>query len=176
MNEYLIAEIKKMSGNLIGIGVNNEKIKNAILKNDQIMNCYLLDKGNSSWGKKKFQIFNRGKTINIKKIKKVFKKKRIDNLICNYQIIDPFLKTFVRDSVYINKNKLYIYGPKENLTELKNKYQRYTENIKMIEKKDGYILVVDNTNTTNNKIKDILYWWQDTLAQLANFLTAILVN
>ena len=103
--ENLIEYIKKMDGSTVGIGIDNEKIKNAIQNNDNIKTCYLLEEG-PSFSKKKFKIFEKSKTVNIKKIKKVFKKKRIENLICNYKTIKPFLKTFVRDSVFINKEKL----------------------------------------------------------------------
>ena len=174
--ERLINEIKNMSGITLGIGIENENIKNAIQKNDSIKTCYLLEENSSKLNKKKMRIFSYRKTINIKKIKKVFKKKRIDNLICNYKTIKPFLKTFIRDSVYINKGKLYIYGIKEDYNELIKRYNRYTDNIKVEEKNDKILIIVDNTNTQNKKINDIKYWWSDTFSNIADILTSILVN
>lgn len=176
MEKYLINEIKKMEGSLIGLGITNEKIKDEIQKNKNIVTCYLLDEKSKRLKGKKFSILNKGKTINIKKIKSVFKKKRIDNIICDYELIKPFLKTFVRDSVYINKNKLYVYGNKDNYDELVNKYKRYTDDIQIIDKKDKIIIVINNSKSTNNKIKDIGYWWNDTFSSMADILTSILVN
>ncbi|MBR3362360.1 MAG: hypothetical protein IKG40_00370 [Bacilli bacterium] len=175
METKLIKEIKSMKGTTLGIGINSEKIKNAINNNSNIKTCYLLEES-SSFNKKKFKIFENTKTINIKKIKKVFKKKRIDNLICNYQTIKPFIKTFVRDSVFINKGKLYIYGSEKNFDEIINKYKRYTEDIKIEKDKDNFLIIINNQNTVNKKIKDIKYWWQDTLNSIADILTSILVN
>lgn len=172
--ENLIEYIKKMDGSTVGIGIDNEKIKNAIQNNDNIKTCYLLEEG-SSFSKKKFKIFEKSKTVNIKKIKKVFKKKRIENLICNYKTIKPFLKTFVRDSVFINKGKLYIYM-EEDYEEIINKYKRYTNDIIIEKNKKQTLLIINNQNTVNKKTKDIKYWWKDTLNNIADVLTNILVN
>ena len=173
--EKLIEYVNKMQGTTVGIGINNEKIKSAIEKNKNIKTCYLLEE-TSSFNKKKMKIFEKSKTVNIKKIKKVFKKKRIENLICNYKTISPFLKTFVRNSVFINKGKSYIYGKKENYDELINKYKRYTDDIKIEKNSDEFLIVINNQNTVNKKTKDIKYWWQDTLNNIADLLTNILVN
>lgn len=175
MDTYIIEKIKKMEGTLIGIGIENKKIKEEIQNNSNIKTCYLLEKFPSILSKKKFQIFN-NKTVNIKKIKKVFKKKRIDNIICNYETVKPFLKTFVRDSVYINKNKLYIYGEKEDIEKIVERYKRYTDEIEIKKEQDSFLIIVDNKNTSNKKITDIKYWWIDTLNNIADILTAILVN
>lgn len=175
MEKFFVKEIRKMQGSLIAFGLTNDILKQEIEKNNNINTCYLLD-STSNFNKKKLTIFNRGKTVNIKKIKRVFKKKRIDNVIANYQTIKPFLKTFIRDSVYINKNKLYIYGAEEDYEDLIQRYKRYTSEIEVKKEKDYFIIIIDNNNTTNNKIKDIIYWWKDTFTSIADFLTVILVN
>ena len=176
MEKFLSKEIKNMEGTLLGIGITSNKIKEEITKNDNIKNCYLLEETPSKINRKNLQLFNRKKKINIKKIKKVFKKKRIDNIICNLKTVNPFLKTFVRDSVYINKNKLYLYGTKEDYEDITNRYQRYTKNIKIKRFKENFIIIVDNTDTKNNKIKDIIYWWKDSMNNLIDFITTLLVN
>ena len=73
----------------------------------------------------------RNKKINIKKIKKQFKKKSLDTIICNYETIKPFYRSFIPNSIYLNKGTLYIYGNKEDLQKIKPKYQRYTSLIKI---------------------------------------------
>ncbi len=176
MDNYLINQIKNMQGSLLGIGITSEKLKKAIKKNDKITLCNLLEENPKGLSKKKFGVLNKPRTVNIKKIKKVFRKKRTDNIICNMDTVKPFLKTFVRDSVYINKGKLYIYGDKELLKQAKEKYKRYTNDIKLKEEKGKYILIVNNENTKNNKIKDIGYWWKDTANSFIDMLTLILAN
>ncbi len=176
MIDYLQKQINNMEGSLLGIGITSDKLKKAIEKNDKITLCNLLEENTKKTKKKKFSVLNKPRTVNIKKIKKVFRKKRVDNIICNSKTIIPFQKTFVRDSVYINKNKLYIYGKKEELETLKTKYNRYTKEVELKKEGNEYILIVNNKNTKNNKIKDIGYWWKDTGNSFLDFLTLILTN
>lgn len=176
MEKTLVNLIKKMSGTTLGIGIESEMIKDSIQKNDNIKTCYLLEENTSGFSKKKFKFNKKFKTINIKKIRKVFKKKRIDNLICNYHSVKPFLKTFIKDSVYINKDKLYIYGQKTDLQSLIKKYNRYTDAIEIKEDKNQFLLIIDNSKAKNKKLKDIIYWWSDTIENIIDFLTVFLVN
>lgn len=176
MESYLCERIKEMRGNFLSVGSLSDALNKAVNDNDKLLKCYVLEKNFKSFGKKKFIIRNRSKKVNIKKIKKVFKKKRIDNIICDFDIVRGFTKTFVRDSVYINKGKLYIYGRKDDLEGIKNKYLRYTKDIVLKKVGSRYILIVDNTNTKNNKFKDIGYWWADTFTNFIDILTLILVN
>ena len=55
-----------------------------------------------------------------------------------------------------------------------NKLSEYFHQI--IDKKDKIIIVINNSKSTNNKIKDIGYWWNDTFSSMADILTSILVN
>ena len=45
-----------------------------------------------------------------------------------------------------------------------------------IKEKNIYILVANNSNTKNNKLKDIAYWWKDTVTDALDFLTILLAN
>ena len=69
-----------------------------------------------------------------------------------------------------------MYGSKEELENIKEKYARYTTDIKLVKEKNIYILVVNNSNTKNNKLKDIAYWWKDTVTDTLDFLTILLAN
>lgn len=176
MEKFLISEVKQMEGNLLGIGINSEKIKKAITNNNKITICNLLEEPSSGLKKHKLKSNKHGRKVNIKKIRKVFHKKRVDNIICNLETVKPYLKTFVRDSVYINKNKLYIYGNKKELETIIPRYQRYTKDIETKEEGQTTILIINNQNSKNNKLKDIGYWWLDTFNAFIDFLTLILVN
>ncbi len=165
-----------MQGTVLGIGNLSAKITAAIEKNEHILNCYLLEVPSRGLRKKKLKLRQRSKTVNIKKIRKVFKKKRIDNIICHYETIKDFLKTFIRDSVYITKGTIYIYGEKADLEKLIKRYNRYTQNIEVQEKEDVFVLTIDIQNAQNHKFKDMAYWWADTLEAFVDFMTIILVN
>ena len=172
MEKFLLNEVKKMEGTLLGIGLVNEKIKTAISKNDKITICNILEE-NSKRKSKKLKANKTNITVNIKKLRKTFHQKKTDNIICNLEVVEPYLKTFVRDSVYINRGKLYIYGKKEDLEKVKLKYMRYTDDIIINEEN---VLIVNNKNTKNNWFKDLGYWWKDTLDNLLDMLTLILAN
>lgn len=175
MNNKLIGYIKKMSGVTLGIGIDNDKLKDELNKNNDINICYLLEENNKIFGKKKFSFNKKLKTVNIKKIKSVFKKKRIVNLICNYKTISPFLRTFVKDSVFINSDKLYIYGTGD-YDKILNSYKRYTDDIEVINNKDGFIIIVNNKNTKNGFFKDFYYSFLYIMANILDFLTVLLSN
>ncbi len=178
--DFIIKEIKKMNGKFLGIGITSEKVKNEIISNNKLSFYELLEEPkNKLFNPKKLRKNNQKKIhkkVNIKKIKKRYKKKKIDYIICNFHTISKFTKTFVRDSIYINKGYLYIYGTKEQLLSIKEKYLRYTNDIKLKKDKDIYVLIVNNTNTKNHKLKDIAYWWKDTITNILDFLTVLLVN
>lgn len=172
MKIYEIA--KYLTGNVLGIGV-DEKISDILEKNDKVINCNLL---NSKVKSKEQVKRKKQKKISIKKIRKIFKKKNVDFIICNINEIKKYLKTFIRDSVYINKNLLYIYNIEDN--ELKNelikKYKRYNTEIEEIKEKNKTILKIDNTNSKTNKIKDIKYQIIDSLISLYNVISDLLLN
>ena len=170
MDDFILNEIKKMEGTLLRIGLHNEKFKTAINKNAKIITCNLLEEPHKNFGKKKFKVNESTKTINIKKLRKVFHKKKIDNIICNLKTIKPFLKAFIKNSVYINKHTLYIYGDKNEIKDLICKYKRYTRKIKVEEYNPKAVLIVDNTNT---KIHSIDYDLIDNINWIIYCLTDI---
>ncbi len=176
MERFLLSEVKKMEGSLLAIGLTNDKIKNAIIENDKITICNLLEEPAKGFRKYNFLANAKARKVNIKKLRKTFKKKKTNNIICDYKTIREFTKWFVRDSVYINNGKLYIYGKKEELEKIIKKYNRYTSDARITKEKDGCILIVNNENTKNNKIKDMGYWFKDTGETILDALTLILAN
>lgn len=173
MKIYDIA--KCVSGNVLGIGLEEELIE-ILEQNDRITDCKLLNakvKGTNSNGKKE-----RTKKIRIKKLRKIFKKKRVDFIICNIDDIKKYLKTFIKDSVYINKDILYIYNIREE--ELKNdlikKYKRYNTEIEEIKEQDSTVLKIDNKKSYTTLLKDIIYSIIDTAVMIFNLISDILMN
>lgn len=159
--------IKTLSGNVLGIGL-DEELTDLIEKNDAITECNLLN--SHTKGKFKKTFFK--KTIKIKKIRKIFKKKRVDYIICNYGEISNYFNTFVKDSIYINKNKIYFYG-KIDLELLKSKYGRYDVKFNLIDKN---ILEIDTSLAKNNFIKDNYYRFIDFKNRLIEIIGDILMN
>lgn len=176
MNKELLKIINELKGTLLGIGLSDTKFLDAIEENDDIVNCYILS--NRSLTGKKFSLTKKGrsKKVNIKKLKKKFKKKSIDTVICNFETIKLFQRFFVPNSIYINKGTLYIYGQKENLENIKLKYQRYTNKIELKSYNGGSILIIDNQTTKNNFFKDLLFRYKDFWVEVLDLITELLVN
>ena len=132
MKENIIKEIKNMKGSLLGIGIDDLSMLDAIENNSNIDLCYILSNGGKN-SNKRFKLFKKGRTkkVNIKKIKKYFRKKSLDNVLCDYKVIKKFYKSFVSNSIYINKGKLFIYGNIKELEKIREKYERYTNDIKV---------------------------------------------
>ncbi len=176
MKEKVLNLIDKMSGSLLGIGIEDTKMLEKIENNNKINLCYILNNDNNKG--KKFKLFKKGKnkTVNIKKLKKHFKKKSIDNILCDYKIIKKHVRHFIPGSIYINCGKLYIYGDKKDLNNLKEKYERYTSDIELIEEKSKFLLIINNKKTKNKIIKDRIYKTLDLLSDGLDFLTDMLAN
>lgn len=167
---------KCMSGNVLGIGV-DEKITEILEQNNLVTNCNLLNsyvkETNTKQGKKEKQ-----KKIRLKKLRKIFKKKKVDFIICNIEEIKKHLKTFIKDSIYINKDMLYLYNIKDEelVEELIKKYKRYNTIVEKIKDKDTIILKIDNKNSKTNIIKDTMYLIIDTITQTLNLISDLLLN
>lgn len=160
--------IKKLSGKIIGIGLSLEMTK-LIDENDKILECDLLDTYDKKAEKNKKNFFN-GKSLNIKKLRKYFKKKKVDYIICNYKVIYKYLNTFVNDSIYINNKKLYFFNVEDN--EFINKYKRYNSKINI---KKEYI-EIDNSLSKTNFFKDKFYRLIDFNKKLIELIGDLLMS
>ena len=127
---------------------------------------------------KKTENGDKGKTISIKKIRKVFKKKRIDYIICNIEDVNKFLRTFIRDSVYINSKKLYIYGLKKDLDVelIEKRYGRYNTKIEITKYEKEVLITINNSEAKNNKLKDFFYNISDCIYSLINLIGDLLIS
>ena len=152
MNKELIKIISDIEGFVLAIGI-DDKMANAVDKNDKIVKCDILNyfSKKEEKGKAKKQ-----KTINIRNIRKIYKKKKVDYIVCNYTQIQKYLKTFVKDSIYINKTKLYYFGELDEELIIK-KYKRYNTKIEIKKYKNDSIIEIDNSKAKNNILKEFIY-------------------
>lgn len=177
MKENILKEIKSMKGALLGIGIDDATMLDAIEENKKIDLCYILSSGGKTENKK-FKLYKRGRTkkINIKKIRKYFRKKSIDNILCDYKVIKKFYRSFVPNSIYINKGKLLIYGDIKELDKIKEKYERYTNDIKIEKNNKTFLLIINNEKAKTNMIKTNYYKIKDTFSDAIDYLTDFLTN
>lgn len=172
LNNELINKIKLMQGNVICFGIEDEKIINALNKNTSILNCDLLNSKNFSKEKSK----SKKKTLPLKKIRKKYKKKKNNFIVANINEIYKYKKNFVKDSIYINKDKIYLYTNKNNYEDLINMYKRYNTKIDIIKCIEGYIITIDTSKAKTNKLKDLIYIIIDTLIDFYNLIGDILIS
>lgn len=162
------SELKQISGSVLGIGL-SEKEQNILEKNDNVIECYLLNsnstKGNDSKGY--------SRTIDIRKIKKIFRKKSFDYIVGNFKQLRPYLRSFIKNSIYLNKNKIYFYNIQDfELEELKNRYTRYGCIVEI--KKN--MVIIDNSSSKTNVFKNIFYYLCDLIYDVIDYIGKMLVN
>lgn len=178
MYKYLLEIIKKMEGNVIGVGI-DDKLLSGFSKNNKV-NVYTIDKGSKGIGvsKSKRRKTSSGKTINIKKLYKYFKKDSIDYFICNIEEINDYLKYFIRDTIFLNRKKIYLYGDKSNmdLELLEKRYKRYRSQVEIKEFKDSVLLIIDNSNVKYNWFKEKVYFIKDTIYNIVEFISNVLTS
>ena len=172
--------IKKIEGNVLVIGLDNNLL-DKFDKNNKV-NLYSIASNKSDgkiFGKtksKKRQT-NKGKTINIKRLRKYIHKKSTNYIICNMNEMFNFYKYFIKDSIYLNNNIIYIYATDEIDKEfIIDKYKRYNVSIESTDYKNGYIIKIDNTKGKNNFIKDAIYFIKDTFYNIAEVIGNIMIS
>ena len=171
--------IKKTKGNVLVIGL-DDKLIDKFEKNNKV-NLYAIysnsrnNKG--SFSKQKKKKTNKGKTINIKKLRKYINKKSVEYLICNFEEIMQYYKYIIKDTIYLNNKIIYIYSSntidKDFIIE---KYKRYNVEISFNDYKSGYIITINSTKAKNNFFKDKLYFIKDTLYNIAEVIGNIMVS
>ena len=92
--------IKNTKGNVLSVCL-DDKLTSQLLKNDNI-NLYSIDSNNNSGlvkGKNKRRT-NKGKIINVKKLRKYINKKTVDYMFCNMNEMYNYYKYFIKDTFY----------------------------------------------------------------------------
>lgn len=155
--EYLL---KNAEGRVLGIGL-SKQVVSMLEKNKQIVYCDLLN----SFEKKVKTKGKKEKLFYIKDLRKKYKKNNLDLIIVNYDEVKKYIKTFIRDSVYICKGHIYIYNADESI----NKYLRYNAKISRDE-----LIAIDVSNAKTNFIKDKIYYVVDTTETLIDYISDFL--
>ena len=160
--------IKQFNGNVLGIGL-DEKILKQLNKNNKITECNLLNNVTKGKG------YGFSKTIKIKKIRKYFKKKSVDFILCNYEVMSKYLNSFVKNSIYLNDFKIYYYGDCD-VDKLIKRYSRYDTKINVYKEKEFYILEIDCSNAKNKILKEKFYSVVDLVDSAIEVIGDILMN
>ena len=168
-NSALNKEIKNMYGNTLIIGDIEEKLVKTLENNKKIKICNIL--GNKEYDSDGES--SKTKKFRLTKLRK-FKKKKVNFLICDYNKIDNYLKTFIKDSIYITND--YIYFCTNKPSKIRKKYQRYNVEIKEINCVESTILIINTSRAKNNKIKEFIYNIIDFFENIIDIITEMLVS
>ena len=175
--QIILKKLKEAKGNILGIGLDKEEYIEALEKNEQLRVCNLLK---SYDGPSTFENTGRQKKIHIKNLRKKFKKKRVDETFCNYKEIISYQNTFIPDSIYISKTKIYLYGTitnekdQENIKKILKKYNRYKIKIEKNEEKKSFLYIIDTSKTKTNRITNSIYYIIDTISDGIEYIVNLL--
>ncbi|MDD3341306.1 MAG: hypothetical protein PHN72_03815 [Bacilli bacterium] len=149
MKNKIVKEIKQLKGFVLGIGL-DETLEDALYANENIHKCDLISNmksGSTSIEK------GTNKTISIYKLKKKYKKNKVDYIICNVEDVEEYMKYFLRDGTYIVKNKIYLYGNlnKINIEDFSKVLKRYDFVVKIEKNKKEYLLTLQKNQCHYSK-------------------------
>ncbi|MDD3392074.1 MAG: hypothetical protein PHE54_00780 [Bacilli bacterium] len=175
ISKYLSDNLKKAKGSVLAIGLNDQKLLDDMEKNNDITYVELLSTNIGSDGSKKSWFT---KKVTIKEFKKKYKKKKINYIVCDYHLIKDQLKHFIKNSVYINKEYLYLFGDKDeiDIDLITKRYSRYNTSIDIIENNKEVLIVINNSKAKNHFFKDIYYLIIDSLYNVLDLLGTFLAN
>ncbi len=165
---------KNLEGKLLGIGLYDDKLLKVIDNNHQITTYDILN----SLEEESINDGVKKKVVYIRKLRKHYKKKKINNIICNYMEVKKHNKYFIKDSVYINRQHLYLFGDTKDvdLQLLIKRYNRYRVTIIKKEFKDKFLLIIDTSKAKNYRFIDIYYFISDSLYNGIELLSQFLLN
>ncbi|MDD2181269.1 MAG: hypothetical protein PHW32_02745 [Bacilli bacterium] len=168
MIEELKKIIPKLKGKILIIGFDYDKLNQAINKNNNITYCDFLNSVSNNKEKA-----TSGLTLNIRKLKKKYKKKKLDYILVNMDEVNKYINYFIKDSIYICQKKIYVFN-NTNPDLIKN-YKRYEVSINNDLKNDN-LIEIDTTNAFNKILMDKVYFISDTLLNLLNKISDFLVS
>lgn len=171
LTEEIKRILKTIKGSVVAFGFKTDKFEKILELNKNITSFDVLDEVS----RKKEKLFGRSKKIGIKDLKRKYKKKGVDIIIINTDIMDKHLIYLIKETIYIGK-LLYIYGNKEKVLKALTKYKRYNITYEEVDFKENLLVKIDISKSKNNKFKDNLYILKDKLTEFLNLLTDFLTS
>ena len=148
LNNELKKILSEIQGNILMIGNYDGKITDIINENNNILFCDILSNTDDNRLVKNNDV-KKQKKVNIRKLKKRYKKNKLDYLIVDEEQIKDYKNIFVKDSIYIASKKIYIIPSDQNVT--LRMYRRYSKKINIIDCVDGKVIEIDHGNGFKTK-------------------------
>lgn len=177
--ERLNKDLKSFTGNVLCIGVTDQKIIRQLMKNSKI-SLYSIDRNphKGLFSRNKKAKLNGSQKINMKKLRKKFKKKSVDYIVCNLNEIYDYFKYFLYDSVYINRKKLYLYGSSKYIDPkvLAKRFERYHAKTFVETIGEEFLIIIHNEKSFGSFWKAKWYLLVDTFHNLGDMISQALIS
>lgn len=174
----LLEDAKKITGNVVCVGVTNEEVLRVLSRNKKT-SVFTID------FTKKFGFFSRKKTkldkgrkVNIKKLRKTFRDKSVDAFIYDFNEMYDYFKYFISDSVMIGRGKVYIYGESRFVDPklLIKRYKRYGTEAFLEVDGDSFLIIIDVEHAKTNWFKNKVYLVVDTFHNIGDMISVALIS
>ena len=175
MFKKIVDVINNFNNRVLCIGSLNEESLVALKNNQNIICCDLLNV-NTSFGFKGKK--GKSKTINMKDLKKHYKKKNLDYIIFNSIELKKYIPRFISTSIYTCCGKVYIMGSNDiyEIERIIKKYKRYKCSYSILYNKEKYLIEIDVSNSKNKFLFDKLYYIFDTLGLISDKISDLIMN
>ncbi|MDD3186915.1 MAG: hypothetical protein PHD02_00360 [Bacilli bacterium] len=170
MIEELKRILKNISGRVVALGFRTEKFEKILTVNTNITSFDTLNE----ISKKENKIFGKKKKLSIDKLRKKYGKKNIDVVIINSDAMTKYISYIIKETIYIGKKDLYIYGNKENNYEFLKKYKRYKIITEEMGYKDNSIIKLDISKSKVNRVKEKIYLVIDFFDKILEMIRELL--
>lgn len=172
---------EKLQKSVLIVGFNEEsKLVKNIKKNKNIDTVYTLTNhlGEKYKKNKKKKKLNAEKNIDIKKLKKELKGQTFDYIVCDFNTVNPFFRSFVKNSILIANKKVYLYvdGLDYEHDQILYRYERYGSKTFKSGSKEEYLFEIDVTSARVPFYKTFLYWFKDVSYDFVEFIANILIG
>lgn len=174
IEQIINQKIEEGKGNVLAICPTDSMIT-SLEKNDAITVCDVLSNPKQNGeGKRTF----RQKTFNFKKMRKKFKKKRKDMIIGEVTELSRYMKTFVRDSIYITKGTIFLFiqNPDYDYDLLVKRYKRFGIDCVIEKCDDGILFTMEVGQAKNHFWKEKIYYIIDILIEMIDLIGDVLIN
>ncbi len=175
----LFDEFRKLEGNVLCIEINDDKVMSKLNKNDKISIYELYRNKKQGLFKKRKRIKTKGgKSVNIKKFRKIFKKRSIEYIVINIDNIFDYYKFLVSNSIYICNTKVLVYGTSKYIDAdvIAKKFKRYDVQITNFKEDNKYLCVVDVSKAKFSRLKEKFYIMIDTFINIGDMISYILTS
>ncbi len=173
---------RNLKGSVLVIGFDDDSKFVKDLKSNKNLNIvYTLTsniKGKNKKTKKKKKKLNGERNIDIKKLKKEFRKQTFDYIICDFDTISPFFRSFIKNSILLAKEKVYLYieGTDYDHDQIFYRYERYGAKVFKSGVKEEYLFEIKVNNVKVPFYKSFGYWFKDIGYDFVEFIGNILIG